>query len=74
MTEGFNERQLRTWADVEKAALIDPILHAAVTIARERKMTHEQVLIEAVLVLSEVMLVQREQLIGVMLHAPRVQQ
>lgn len=41
-----------TWADIERAALHCPFLHAAVTVVAAGKLTREQVLIELALAMS----------------------
>lgn len=63
---------MKTWYDVEKAALNDPILHAAVTLVRQGSFTREQALLEAVLALSEVNDIQRAQLLTFIMDRPVV--
>lgn len=46
------DQELPTWKDVERAALYDPILHRAVTLARQG-VPREQALISAALALSD---------------------
>lgn len=43
----------KTWHDVERAAVHDPVLHAAVTVAHMGTLTREEALMAAAISLSE---------------------
>lgn len=63
---------IKTWSDLETAALFDPLLHAAITLVRQGTMTKEQALLMAVLALSDVNALQREKLVELYAHGAKI--
>lgn len=53
MNELFDSTQPPTWEDLERAALCDPFLHAAVTRVRQGDLSREEALIAVALRLSK---------------------
>lgn len=56
----------KSWKDIVRAALFDPVLHAAVTLHNQSSLSREQVLICAALALSRINAKQREQIVDAM--------
>lgn len=61
---------IKTWDDVERAALTDPVLRQAVVRVRRGDLTREEALIYAVLGLSKICEDQKQQLIEELQRKP----
>jgi molecular chaperone GrpE (heat shock protein) len=64
----------QTWKDIVRAALFDPVLHAAVTLHNQSSVNKEQALIAAALALVEINKKQREQIVDAMREGYRLKE
>ena len=60
---------LKTWADIQRAALTDPFLYRAVILVDRGDLTREEALIQVALALSVVRAQMHEQIVTLLEHS-----